>query len=103
MAFSNVIDLFRDIPTDQAIESVGYEYILPQTPITRDTTRFEFRIADNSDYFWDITQSLYKLKFKIEKGDNTSFEPGKNVAPINNIGQTIWKNHYFEVNHHKIV
>ena len=102
MAFSNVIDLFRDLPTDQTIQSVGYEYILPETPITRDTTRFEFRIADNSDNFWDITQSMYKLTFNVEKGDGTLFQTGANAVPLNNIGQTIWKNHYFEVNHHKI-
>lgn len=107
MAFSNVGNLFKGLPTDDAVQHTSYSYILPQTPITKDTTHFEFRIPDNANTFWDITQSLFKIKLRIEKGvltpgEKPEFDVDANVVPLNNIGQTIWKNHYFRINQHEV-
>lgn len=81
------LDLFHTLPTNNSILR-SHITVYPTTqPLNGDEDSITISIPANEE-FADLNDLFLRLEVKIDKITSAN----KNVAPINNLGDSMWKN-----------
>lgn len=86
------LDIFR--PRAVQLTQSGYETIplQPINSVSVTSKRLEFfHPGKNTDFFRNMANTFFYIKFKICQPDGNPLATGKDVAPINYVGQTVIK------------
>ena len=77
------LDLFSNLPTQEAVEEHFHTEIQPNTSL--DDGSINFTVSDDSNYYLDLATSYLYLEVKITKGDGTAIDADTAVGPVNSL------------------
>lgn len=86
---SSALQLWGVTPTDEACREGNYIEFSTRAS-TEDATVFDYDIPANSDDYYDLPRTLHYVKLKIVAENGADTAEGDDVAPINNLGHSLW-------------
>ncbi|KAF4528935.1 hypothetical protein B566_EDAN017452 [Ephemera danica] len=95
------LDIFeRPVLQTGIIGGNWYQY--KPTAVVTDAAQLEFRIPGQGDHYVDLSRSLFNVKIKILKADNTPYAATDVIAPSNNLLDTLFSDVKVEFNQKQI-
>ncbi|KAF4519026.1 hypothetical protein B566_EDAN001611 [Ephemera danica] len=75
---------------------------LVATAVVTDAAQLEFRIPGQGDHYVDLSRSLFNVKVKLLKADNTAYATTDIIAPVNNLLDSLFSDVKVELNQKQI-
>ena len=95
------LDIFeRPVLQTGIIGGNWYQY--KPTAVVTDAAQLEFRIPGQGDHYVDLSRSLFNVKVKLLKADNTAYATTDIIAPVNNLLDSLFSDVKVEFNQKQI-
>jgi hypothetical protein len=76
--YTSALSLFRQVPTDTAVQSRQRVYINVSSPISNNTSPLQFEVAASPSFYYDLRETRLHLRIKITQSAGTDI--GEDVA-----------------------
>jgi hypothetical protein len=95
------LDIFEKPILQTSIVGGNWQQYKTSTALT-ETSNLEFRIAGSGEYYMDLARTLFNVKIQVLKVDDTALGATDDIAPVNNILDSMFSDVKVEFNQKQV-